>query len=65
MGKNTLFYILDTCPNKAFNDAFDLIKNPVISSAVVAGPPVECCRPIRWTEGCLTHFQGHGCDDVR
>lgn len=39
--------ILDTLPNVVFNDAFDLIENPVISSAVVAGPPVECRCPIR------------------
>lgn len=41
----------------------NLIADLVILSAVVAKPPVECRRPIRWTEGWLTCFQGHGCYD--
>lgn len=51
--------------NMAFNDVFDFIKDLVISSAVVIGPPVECRCPIRWTEGWLTCFQGHGCYDIQ
>lgn len=62
---NTLSLFLDTFANVAFNDVFDSIEDLVISSAVVIGPPVECRRPIRWTEGWLTCFQGRGCYDIQ
>lgn len=58
-------HFLVTFSNVALNDAFNFVGNLVISSAVVMGPPVECCSPIRWTEGWLTRFQGHGCYDIQ
>ena len=62
---HTWCHFLDTFANTPFNDAFDLVRDPVISSAVVTGPPVECRCPIRWTEGWLTCFQGRGCYDIQ
>lgn len=62
---NTVMHFLVTFSNVAFNDVFNFIGNLVISSAVVIGPPVECCGPISWTEGWSTCFQGHGCYDIQ
>lgn len=62
---HTLLHFLDTFANVAFNDVFNFIGDLVISSAVVIGPQVECRCPIRWTEGWLTCFQGHGCYDIQ
>lgn len=62
---NTLSYSLDTFGNLAFNDVFDFVEDLVIPSAVVIGPPVECCCPITWTEGWLTRFQGRACYDIQ
>lgn len=61
----TLSHFLDTFANVSFNLAFYFIKDLVILSAVVIGPPVECRCPIRWTEGWLTCFQGCGCYDIQ
>ena len=62
---HTVTHFLVTFSNVALNDVFNFVGNLVISSAVVIGPPVECCGPIRWTEGWLTCFQGHGCYDIQ